>query len=278
MYVKVSKAKITKMAIVVTDCKQTLKQVVANQKCQYAINGGLYDMDTGELNPIPLRVNGRTLATSKDGYWMLAWNIGSDIKMIHSSQMNQYKYAFACSCCLKDGANTTFIYTSGQDGCRGRTGFGDDETNVHLCVTTDSNGAMWPKQLRDTMKVHGCKNGIMCDSGGSSQMYANGTYLYTGRPVKYWICIWTNEAPAQTTTTTTEDVPYDSPTRTLYYGCKGEDVQWLQWKLNKRGYNCGMVDGAFGSKTKLAVLLFQKDNGLVKDGIVGQATRTKLLG
>ena len=62
MYVKIPISKITKMAIVKTDCKKNLKQVVAEQKCNYAINGGLYDMKTGKVNPIPLRIDGKTIA------------------------------------------------------------------------------------------------------------------------------------------------------------------------------------------------------------------------
>lgn len=276
MYVKIPISKITKMAIVKTDCKKNLKQLVAEQKCNYAINGGLYDMKTGKVNPIPLRIDGKTIATSKFGYWMMAWNTGKDICMIHSSQMDKWKYAIACSSFLKDGVNTTYIYTSAQGGCRGRTGFGNDDFNVHLCVTTDSNGAMTPIKLRDTMKANGCKNGLLLDAGGSSQIYANGTYLYTGRPVAYWICIWTDEVAKHTTQNVEEDVPYDSPTRTLKVGCKGEDVQWLQWKLNKVGFNCGSVDGDFGAGTKSAVMKFQKANGLIADGIVGANTKAKL--
>ena len=57
MYVKIPKSKIEKIAIVKTDCKLSLSQVVAQQQCDYAINGGLYDMRTGKVNPIPLRIN-----------------------------------------------------------------------------------------------------------------------------------------------------------------------------------------------------------------------------
>ena len=276
MYVKIPISKITKMAIVKTDCKKNLKQLVAEQKCNYAINGGLYDMKTGKVNPIPLRIDGKTIATSKFGYWMMAWNTGKDICMVHSSQMNNWKYAVACSSCLKDGVNTTFIYTSAQGGKRGRTGFGNDDSNVHLCVTTDGNGAMSPEKLRDTMRTNGCKNSAMLDCGGSSQIYANGTYLYTGRPVSYWICIWTDEVAKSTNQNIEEDVPYDSPTRTLKVGCKGEDVQWLQWKLNKAGYSLSPIDGIFGSGTRSVVIKFQKANGLSADGIVGSNTRAKL--
>ena len=50
----------------------------------------------------------------------------------------------------------------------------------------------------------------------------------------------------------------------------------LQELLNALGYDCGSVDGIFGSKTKAAVLAFQKANGLGADGIVGPLTWAKL--
>ena len=62
----------------------------------------------------------------------------------------------------------------------------------------------------------------------------------------------------------------------LYRGCTGDAVKTLQDKLNALGYNSGSVDGIFGSKTKAAVLAFQKANGLGVDGIVGPLTWAKL--
>ena len=60
------------------------------------------------------------------------------------------------------------------------------------------------------------------------------------------------------------------------YGSRGDAVRKLQELLNALGYDCGSVDGIFGSKTKAAVLAFQKANGLGADGIVGPLTWAKL--
>ena len=60
------------------------------------------------------------------------------------------------------------------------------------------------------------------------------------------------------------------------YGSRGDVVRKLQELLNALGYDCGSVDGIFGSKTKAAVLAFQKANGLGVDGIVGPLTWAKL--
>ncbi len=60
---------------------------------------------------------------------------------------------------------------------------------------------------------------------------------------------------------------------TLYKkGSKGIEVEKIQNLLTKKGYSLGKIDGDFGPKTEAAVILFQKDNDLKQDGIVGPAT------
>lgn len=46
----------------------------------------------------------------------------------------------------------------------------------------------------------------------------------------------------------------------------------VQTKLKRWGYYSGTVDGIYGNKTRQAVKLFQKKNGLTVDGIVGKKT------
>ena len=57
----------------------------------------------------------------------------------------------------------------------------------------------------------------------------------------------------------------------------GSDVRTLQTMLNALGYSCGRIDGKFGDRTRAAVIAFQRRNGLKVDGIVGRATKTRLL-
>lgn len=59
---------------------------------------------------------------------------------------------------------------------------------------------------------------------------------------------------------------------TLVLGSTGPDVKLIQSLLNRIGYNAGAVDGDFGQQTQNAVIAFQRNNGLVPDGIVGPAT------
>lgn len=72
-----------------------------------------------------------------------------------------------------------------------------------------------------------------------------------------------------------EENPYKRYASIMKQGSAGESVKWLQVELNKHGANL-VVDGKFGIKTKLAVLLYQKDHGLVADGIVGPVTLLSL--
>lgn len=60
------------------------------------------------------------------------------------------------------------------------------------------------------------------------------------------------------------------------YGTKGVYVAVLQDALNTLGYNTGTIDGIFGTGTKNAVINYQRNNGLVADGIVGCNTWRKL--
>ena len=62
----------------------------------------------------------------------------------------------------------------------------------------------------------------------------------------------------------------------LKNGSRGEAVKALQTLLNKAGFDCGNVDGIFGSKTEAAVRLFQASKGLKVDGIAGEATQDAL--
>ena len=61
---------------------------------------------------------------------------------------------------------------------------------------------------------------------------------------------------------------------TLRKGSKGATVMEMQFILNKRGYDLGScgADGEFGRMTEKAVKAFQKDHGLIVDGVVGPNT------
>lgn len=69
--------------------------------------------------------------------------------------------------------------------------------------------------------------------------------------------------------------PYPEPTKNVKFGSKGNDVRWLQYALNTKGYHL-VVDGVAGEKTITALKDFQSSHDLVADGICGPLTREKL--
>lgn len=68
--------------------------------------------------------------------------------------------------------------------------------------------------------------------------------------------------------------------RTLKVGSRGADVSELQTILaeNPSVYPQGLVTGYFGSLTRAAVIRFQTNHGLARDGIVGPITIAALQG
>lgn len=62
----------------------------------------------------------------------------------------------------------------------------------------------------------------------------------------------------------------------LKNGDRGSLVSLLQLGLERSGYNVGIKDGIFGSKTKNALKNFQADHNLIPDGIAGRLTMLKI--
>ena len=63
---------------------------------------------------------------------------------------------------------------------------------------------------------------------------------------------------------------------TLEQGDTGDAVKQLQKRLIDLGYLKGTADGDYGSATKAAVKLFQKQAGMTVDGVAGTATQTAI--
>ena len=55
-------------------------------------------------------------------------------------------------------------------------------------------------------------------------------------------------------------------------GSRSEEVRAVQESLKNKGYYDYTVDGIFGTRTRAAVINFQRDNGLNPDGIAGEKT------
>lgn len=79
----------------------------------------------------------------------------------------------------------------------------------------------------------------------------------------------------------TEAADGTSPITTRNYlamGDKGDAVKIMQTMLIKLGYSCGKdgADGVFGNQTRISLMAAQKANGLVVDGLYGEASKAKL--
>ncbi len=83
---------------------------------------------------------------------------------------------------------------------------------------------------------------------------------------------------AKTTAATTakQKNPYSEPGKTVYLGCKGDDVRWVQWELCEAGFDI-KIDGDFGQLTQTAVKTFQQSSKLTVTGKVTSSTRKAFL-
>lgn len=145
-------------------------------------------------------------------------------------------------------------------------------TTVYIIgMETKKPNTILSAEAYKTFKAMGFVDVIKLDGGGSYIMTINGRTVSS-----------TNENRRINSVLTWDDTeeagnPYPTPVTTLRKGNKGDSVKWLQWILTNIGYECGGIDGDFGTKTFNAVKLFQKDKGLLVDGIVGPATRKALI-
>jgi len=70
---------------------------------------------------------------------------------------------------------------------------------------------------------------------------------------------------------------YEKPTKKSYSESAIElRPKQIQRALKKAGFYKGEIDGKVGSKTKEAIMRFQKAHGLKADGIVGKRTNEEL--
>ena len=73
--------------------------------------------------------------------------------------------------------------------------------------------------------------------------------------------------------------PHHTPAPTVFLlkiGVTGDSVKQVQERLKQLGYYQGAIDGQYGQGTADAVILFQNQHELGADGIVGDATKSKV--
>ncbi len=119
---------------------------------------------------------------------------------------------------------------------------------------------------------------------GPALSYSRVQYLYKGEEVSVqgesngWYAVTTAggnsgyvygayvSLSASTSSTTSAGV--------LQYGSRGSAVTELQTDLSLLGYLNDTIDGIYGGKTRTAVTLYQRVNGLTADGVAGSKTLT----
>lgn len=147
-------------------------------------------------------------------------------------------------------------YPNMEEGVKGYYDFISAYRYANLKVATT------PKQYAEYLKS---------DGYATSSTYVS-TLMNTVN--KYNLQLFDNElsgnAPAEI-----NGNPYPEPTKNVRYNSRGNDVRWLQYELNRRGYKL-VVDGIAKSKTIDSLMEFQKEAGLVPDGICGAKTRAAL--
>ena len=177
---------ISRLAIVVTNCRKTLAQIKAETGADYLLNGGMWNADGTPCRG--LKVDGKLLSLSPwgdiAGY---GWNTPGDIRL--KAKWDDVDNYIATSPLILDGKPLDKIpYDSAQGGRRPRSAMGIVGNSLLLFCSSD---AMTPEDVRDELADRGCSSAMMLDSGGSTQCYFKGETIKADRLVHNWIAVWT---------------------------------------------------------------------------------------
>jgi N-acetylmuramoyl-L-alanine amidase len=106
---------------------------------------------------------------------------------------------------------------------------------------------------------------VACGSGGGSGGWA--------APETTQSTVAPTTAPIATAPPTTSTAPpYEGPTVPTRPGDSGPQVEALETRLYSLGYFLAALTGTYDSSTSHAVMAFQKQHGLDRDGVAGPAT------
>lgn len=135
----------------------------------------------------------------------------------------------------------------------------------------------------DTYAIHGNNNpssiGTYASSGCIRMFDEDVEWLYDHVSVNTTVMITSSsntfEAIAASIGFNTEShsTAVVSDNHFLKIGSRGSAVREIQESLTNFGYHTNGIDGVFGKQTEQAVINFQKDNGLLQDGVVGPMTK-----
>ena len=277
IYEKIPLSKIEKIQLYNNTKKKSAVTVKKETGADYIINGGIFSFKT--FKPFcNVKCDGTVLYNPGYGEYRMSWSVGPDItyKVLPSTDKNY----LGCVGMILNGAKQTMRYNSDMGGTRQRSAIGLDANGNFIMYACNGSNNKSPEKLQSYCLSMGWKQGLMLDGGRSSTLITNSKKLVSegtnGRIVSNYILVFLKKNNSSSTITTTKENPYTKPTRNIKMWCTGNDVKWVQYALNREGYNCGKVDGIFGSGTKTAVISFQKAKGLDADGIVRPKTREAL--
>jgi hypothetical protein len=157
-------------------------------------------------------------------------------------------------------------------GCRlVRIGIGTQ--NGKTVIVTDDFATL--KEFAEHAIAQGIDTLVNLDGGGSRHLYYDGATVYSSPRIPYNAIAFYKTQTTEKPKESIAQCPYPEPTRNLVYGRRGDDVKWMQWHLQRHGFDCS-IDGVFGWETWRAVWNFQKTWSKAPDGICGPNTRREL--
>ena len=279
IYEKIPLSKIEKIQLYNNTKKKSIVQVKKETGADYAINGGIFSFST--FKPFGnTKSNGVVLCDPHYGEYGFGWDIGPDIKyeVLPNSKRKNY---LGCVGMILNSTKQKLRYNRDMGGTRQRSAIGLDGKGNFIMYACNGSNNKSPEKLQTYCLNMGWKQGLMLDGGRSTSLLTNSKKLVSegsnGRIVSNYILVFLKKGTIQPTIKEEKDNPYKKPTRTIRIWHTGNDVKWVQYALNREGFNCGEVDGIFGKDTKRQVIAFQKAKGLGADGIVGPKTREALV-
>lgn len=185
--------KISKARIYINSGKKTLAEIKKETGADVLINGGLYDMNKF-IALCHLKADGYLYSEDDYTYYGYGWN-NEDTKLQMVTSYDQLDNYICCTAMIKDGKAVALIYDEPQGGDRGRTAVGTmpDGSIAIYCSKDGSTGSMTPEELQQFALARGWKDGIMLDSGGSSQCITPNGNVTSSRKVHNVLCFWIDD-------------------------------------------------------------------------------------
>ncbi len=187
----------SKISFYINTSKKSMSKIKAETGCDVIINAGLYDMRT--FKPVlTLKKNGKFLAQHWQWLYGMGWETNGK-QMFMTNDPYKYPEYITCTEICRDGKSVKMNYDS-RGGKRGRSAIGitkNGEVSI-ICSKDGTSEAMTPETLQRYALNHNWKDGIMLDSGGSSQCMCPNGNIYSNRIVHNYICLWLDKSGIRT--------------------------------------------------------------------------------